>query len=112
MTDHHQPERDDDAEPGSGAETAPGRGSGENPGHDPDPGSPTPAGMAGRWDRDHGAEVQRTSRGALPLPVIIAAIVIFAVGFYLFRRWRQQYVTYGVESSGELPAVLALLGLG
>lgn len=65
-----------------------------------------------RWARDHSAEVPRTAGGALPPRVIIIALLIFAVGFYLFRRWRQQYVTYGVESSGELPAVLAMLGLG
>lgn len=112
MTGHPQRERNDDAEPDSGDETPPGPSAAETPGQEPDPGSPASAGMADRWARDHGAEVQRTSRGALPLPVIIAAIVIFAVGFYLFRRWRQQYVTYGVESSGELTAVLALFGLG
>lgn len=110
MTDHPQRERNDDADPDSGAETTPGHDSAEasNQGS----GAPASAGMEDRWGRDHGADVQRTARGALPLPVIIAAIAIFAVGFYLFRRWRQQYVTYGVESSGELPAVLAMLGLG
>lgn len=64
-----------------------------------------------RWSRDHGADVPRTASGALPLRIIIIVILIFAVGFYLFRRWRQQYVTYGVESSGELSAVLVGLGL-
>ncbi|MGO1523341.1 MAG: hypothetical protein ACTHWO_08440 [Nesterenkonia sp.] len=65
-----------------------------------------------RWSRDHGADVPRTASGALPLRIIIIVILIFAAGFYLYRRWRQQYVTYGVDSSGEISAVLAAVGLG
>lgn len=64
-----------------------------------------------RWRRDHAADVPRTASGALPLRIIIIIILIFAAGAYLYRRWRQQYVTYGVESSGELTAVLTALGL-
>lgn len=102
MTEHPQRAAGDDSEPNSGAS--------------PPPGGLPPAAAGGgageRWHKDHGADVPRTASGALPLRVIILAVLIFAVGFYLFRRWRQQYYTYGVESAGELPVILAGLGLG
>ncbi|WP_300344236.1 hypothetical protein [Nesterenkonia sp.] len=80
--------------------------SGEPDGQGPESGSDR------RCDRDHAADVPRTARGALPPAVIIIAIIIFALGFFLFRQWRRQYVDYGVGSVGELPAVLGVLGLG
>ncbi|GAA4828222.1 hypothetical protein [Garicola koreensis] len=105
---------DDDARSGDSGHSGNGEGSDESsddaldrPGSDPHQrGSPDQ-----RWSRDYGADVPRTAGGALPLRIIIIVILIFAAGFYLFRRWRQQYVTYGVDSSGEVSAVLAAFGL-
>lgn len=69
--------------------------------------------MSDRWSRDHAAGVPRTSSGGLPLGVVIASVVVFALGFYLFRRWRSQYVTYGsTDSAEQLPSLLSALGLG
>lgn len=67
-----------------------------------------------RWSRDHSSDIPRTASGGLPVGILIIAIVIFAVGFYLFRRWRSQYVDYSnMGSWGEqLAPVLAGLGLG
>ncbi|WP_157983769.1 hypothetical protein [Nesterenkonia muleiensis] len=67
-----------------------------------------------RWRRNHGEDIPRTASGGLPLPVILIALVIFVVGFYLFRRWRSQYVDYSdLGGSGEqLQPLLIGLGLG
>lgn len=66
-----------------------------------------------RWKRDHSSDIPRTSSGGLPVGVLIIAIIFFAVGFYLFRRWRSQYVDYSnMNGWGEqLPALMAGLGL-
>lgn len=67
-----------------------------------------------RWKRDHSSEVPRTASGGLPIGVLIIAFAIFVVGFYLFRRWRRQYVDYSeIGSWGEqLTPLLTALGLG
>lgn len=66
-----------------------------------------------RWKRDHSSDIPRTSTGGLPIGVLIIAFAIFAVGFYLFRRWRKQYVDYSeIGSWGEqLTPLLAACGL-
>lgn len=102
MTDKPDHQHGDDAESESpGGSTA-----------EPEATSASAQGPESRWRRDHGSDVPRTTSGALPPQVIVLAIILFALGFYLFRRWRQQYVTYGADSSGELPALLSALGLG
>lgn len=67
-----------------------------------------------RWKRDHAEDIPRTASGGLPVGVLIIAIAIFALGFYLFRRWRSQYVDYSnLGGWGEqLPPLLTGLGLG
>lgn len=67
-----------------------------------------------RWKRDHSSDIPRTASGGLPIGILIIAFAIFAVGFYLFRRWRRQYVDYReIGSWGEqLTPLLSVLGLG
>lgn len=67
-----------------------------------------------RWKRDHSSDIPRTSTGGLPIGILIIAFAIFAVGFYLFRQWRKQYVDYSeIGSWGEqLTPLLSVLGLG
>lgn len=60
-------------------------------------------------------EVERTPSGGLPVAIIVIAAVIFIAGFWLFRRWRGQYVDYGdIGGWAEqlLQPVLAVFGLG
>ena len=64
-----------------------------------------------RWSRDHADDVPRTASGALPISVLVIAAGIFVLGFWLFRRWRQQYVDYsnlGGWGDSVQPALLVL----
>lgn len=66
-----------------------------------------------RWSRDHADKVPRTASGALPTSVLVIALGIFVLGFWLFRRWRQQYVDYSnIGGWGEqLQPALLFLGI-
>lgn len=73
----------------------------------------TPSGAKDdRWERDHAADIPRTASGGLPPAILITSIVIFVIGFFLFRRWRSQYVDYGSGSSDAVQQILAGVGLG
>lgn len=65
-----------------------------------------------RWSRDHANDVPRTASGALPTSVLVIAVGIFVLGFWLFRRWRQQYVDYSNIGGWAEPIQPVLLMLG
>lgn len=60
-------------------------------------------------------DIERTPGGGLPITIIVIAALLFIGAFWLFRRWREQYVDYG-DIGGwaqqALQPVLAVFGLG
>ncbi|WP_150460819.1 hypothetical protein [Nesterenkonia ebinurensis] len=74
-----------------------------------------PTGYLHSRDEDIPDDIERTPGGGLPIAIIVIAALLFIGGFWLFRRWRQQYVDYG-DIGGwahqALQSALAVFGLG
>lgn len=57
-------------------------------------------------------EIPRNKRGGLPVWMVLVCLAIFALGFWLFRQWRGQYVDYsGTFSFVEVSPLLQLSSL-
>ncbi|GFZ85097.1 hypothetical protein [Nesterenkonia alkaliphila] len=77
-----------------------------------------PTGYIHARGEDIPEDIQRTPNGGLPVTIIVIAAALFILGFWLFRRWRGQYVDYGNiggasdGAAGALQPLATVLGLG